>query len=45
MLMGDMDPQMFHQSNLHAYDGTHSLLGDLYDATFTTYSNCSTCQF
>jgi len=37
MLMGDMDPQMFHQSNLHAYDGTHSLLGDLYDATFTTY--------
>ena len=37
MLMGDMDPQMFHQSNLHAYDGTHSLLGDLYDATFNTY--------
>ena len=37
MLMGDMDPQMFHQPNLHAYDGTHSILGDLYDQTFTTY--------
>jgi hypothetical protein len=37
MLMGDMDPEMFHQPNLHAYDGTHSILGDLYDETFTTY--------
>jgi hypothetical protein len=37
MLKGDMDPEMFHQPNMHAYDGTHSLLGDLYDATFTTY--------
>ena len=31
MLKGDMDPEMFHQPNLHAYDGTHSILGDLYD--------------
>jgi hypothetical protein len=37
MLMGDMDPEMFHQPNLHAYDGTRSILGDLYDATFNTY--------
>jgi hypothetical protein len=37
MLMGDMDPEMFHQPNMHAYDGTHSLLGDMYDETFTTY--------
>ncbi len=37
MLKGDMDPEMFHQPNLHAYDGTHSILGDLYDETFNTY--------
>jgi len=38
MLMGDMDPEMFHQPNLHNYDGLgHSLLGDLYDETFTSY--------
>jgi hypothetical protein len=28
---------MFHQPNLRAYDGTHSLLGDLIDATITKY--------
>jgi hypothetical protein len=39
MLKGDMDPQMFHQPNLVAYDGTHSLLTDLLDETFTTYSS------
>ncbi len=37
MLKGDMDPEMFHQPNLRAYDGTHSLLGDLYDLTFSKY--------
>ena len=37
MLKGDMDPQMFHQPNLRAYDGTHSLIGDLYDRTFDAY--------
>jgi hypothetical protein len=39
MLKGDMDPQMFHQPNLVAYDGTHSLLSDLIDETFTTYAS------
>jgi hypothetical protein len=37
MLMGDMDPEMFHQPNLHAYDGVHSLLSDIYDQTFAKY--------
>jgi hypothetical protein len=37
MLKGDMDPEMFHQPNTRAYDGTHSLLGDLYDLTFSKY--------
>jgi hypothetical protein len=39
MLKGDMDPQMFHQPNLVAYDGTHSLLSDLIDETFSTYAS------
>jgi hypothetical protein len=39
MLKGDIDPEMFHQPNLHAYDGTHSLLSDLLDETFTKYKN------
>ena len=30
---------MFHQPNLVAYDGTHSLLSDLIDATFTSYAS------
>jgi hypothetical protein len=37
MLKGDMDPLMFHMSNVHAYDGTHSLLSDVYDQTFSSY--------
>src|SRR6202012_451636 len=37
MLKGDMDPQMFHQPNLHAYDGTHSMISDTYDMTFSKY--------
>ncbi len=38
MLMGDMDPEMFHQNNLHDYDGQgHSLLSDTYDQTFSKY--------
>ena len=38
MLMGDMDPEMFHQPNMHNYDGQgHSILGDLYDETFASY--------
>ena len=39
MLKGDIDAEQFHQPNLRAYDGTHSLLGDLSDLTFTKYSN------
>ena len=37
MLKGDMDPQMFHQPNLHAYDGTNSLISDVYNQTFAKY--------
>ena len=38
MLIGDMDSQMFHQPNLHDYDGLgHSLISDTYDATFKKY--------
>ena len=38
MLTGDMDPQMFHESNLRNYDGNgHALLFDLYDETFNNY--------
>jgi hypothetical protein len=38
LLRSDIDPLMFHQPNLIAYDGTHSLLGELLDATFTKYN-------
>ena len=41
MLQGEIDPQMYHQPNMRAYDGTHTLLGDLHDmafAKFRTYS-------
>jgi hypothetical protein len=31
MLRGDIDPQMYHQANMRAYDGVHSLLSDLHD--------------
>ena len=31
MLRGDIDPQMYHQANMRAYDGAHSLLSDLHD--------------
>jgi len=39
LLRGELDPWMFHQTNLAAYDGTHSLLGDLLDLTFQKYSS------
>src|SRR5258706_2854530 len=38
VLQGNMDPWMFHQPNLRAYDGTHTLLGDLMDAVFSKYN-------
>jgi hypothetical protein len=37
LLAWDLNPLMFHQMNVRAYDGTHSLLGDLIDATVTKY--------
>jgi hypothetical protein len=37
LIRGDANPWMFHQSNLRAYDGTHTLLGDLLDRTLTKY--------
>jgi hypothetical protein len=38
MLKGDMNPQMFHQPNLHDYDGQgHSLISETYDQTFSKY--------
>jgi hypothetical protein len=42
MLVGNIDPEMFHQPNLRAYDGEHSLLGDLVDATFSKYNTLMT---
>jgi len=33
VLRGDLDPFMFHQANLRAYDGAHSIIGELLDAT------------
>ena len=42
MLRGDIDPQMYHQSNLRAYDGSHTLLGDLHDAAFAKFRKYST---
>jgi len=38
LLRGEVDPWMFHQANLRAYDGVHSLLGDLLDRTLEKYS-------
>jgi hypothetical protein len=39
LLKGENDPWMFHQPDTRAYDGVHSLLGDLLDVLFTKYSN------
>jgi hypothetical protein len=37
MLRGEIDPWMFHQANLRAYDGVHTLLGDLLDRLISKY--------
>ena len=37
LLRGELDPWMFHQTNLVAYDGVHTLLTDLLDRTLTKY--------
>jgi hypothetical protein len=44
LLKGDCDPWMFHQSNLRAYDGVHSLLGDLLDMTIQKYTQYYTLR-
>jgi len=38
LLHGEVDPWMFHQPNLVAYDGHHTLLTDLLDMTLAKYS-------
>jgi hypothetical protein len=42
MLQGDIDSHMYHQANLRAYDGTHSLLGDLLDMAIAKFRKYST---
>jgi len=42
LLTGELDPWMFHQANLRAYDGAHSLLSDLLDQTLAKYNRLST---
>jgi peptidoglycan/xylan/chitin deacetylase (PgdA/CDA1 family) len=42
LLQGNIDPTMYHQSNVRAYDGTHSLLSDLLDAAFQKFRTYST---
>lgn len=39
LLAFDIDPLMFHQANLRAYDGTHSLLSDLIDLVLAKYND------
>lgn len=38
LLNGDIDPVMFHQSNLRAYDGKHTLMTDLLDRVLAKYA-------
>ncbi len=42
MLRGEWYPLMFHQSNLIAYDGVHSLYSDVMDATLNKFIRIST---
>jgi hypothetical protein len=37
LLTGDIDPIMFHIANARAYDGTHTLLGDLIGRAYKKY--------
>jgi Bacterial Ig domain len=39
VLTGDMDPWMFHETNLRAYDGSHTLLSDLFNPILAKYNN------
>jgi MYXO-CTERM domain-containing protein len=38
LLAGDLTPWMFHQANLRAYDGTHTLLTNLLDKLLEKYA-------
>jgi hypothetical protein len=38
VLAGDIYPVMFHQANLKAYDGTHTLMTDLIDRVISKYA-------
>lgn len=38
MIRYDINPTMFHQANLRAYNGSNSLLGDLIDRTLAKYN-------
>jgi hypothetical protein len=42
LLQGNIDPTMYHQSNTRAYDGVHTLLGDLLDTAFAKFRKYST---
>ena len=42
LMRGELDPWMFHQTNLDAYDGTRTLLADLLDVTFQKYGSYMT---
>jgi hypothetical protein len=42
LLKGDLNPLMFLLANLRAYDGVHSLLGDVIDNTMAKYSSLVT---
>ena len=37
LLRGEIDPQMYHQPNVHAYDGVRSLLSDLHDTAIRKF--------
>jgi len=39
LLRWDIDPIMFHQTNVAAYDGVHSLYSDLIDALLAKYNS------
>ena len=42
LLQGNIDPTMYHQSNARAYDGVHTILGDLLDVAFKKFRKYST---
>ncbi len=39
LLKYDLNPVMFHQTNLRAYSGTNSMLGDLINTTLSKYNS------